>query len=182
MKINITAAQIEANPNFMYPMLSALFGREEWDEMEMNRGWLQAILDVGISATGIRAYSSVVTEAQTNADVPAGWPDNMITPMTAPEVPATYDDDGNELTPYIPPEYGTERRKTFREYSYAYEVTGGWVVRFTATAVPVSYDPATGDLIQGGIKNLNTSQFSTWVGVAGGFLTEAEVAALRIAP
>ena len=185
MKPTPTAQHFTDNPSFVSAYLAKLGKKFSyiWEPEDWGRAAMQAVLDEDIDATDIRAYSPVMTEAQVNSNVPAGWPDNMITPMTAAEVPATYDDDGNELTPYVPPVYGDERRKKFSEYTYAYEVTGGWVVRFTARAVGVWFDPATAEMKQGqphSVKNLNTNQFSVWVGIAGGFQTEAEVAAIRI--
>jgi hypothetical protein len=112
MKVKPTAAQVKANPDWMPAMIAKLFSTFEWKDSEYGRGWLQSILDEGIKAEGIRAYSPVVPESKINESVPAAWPSSSI-----------LDEEGNVV-----------RQKYWKEYTQAIEVTGGYVLRYTSVA------------------------------------------------
>jgi len=175
MKVKPTAAHIKNNLDWAPAMLAKVFSTFEWNDSEYGRGWLQAILDEGVEAEGIRAYSPVVSESKINESVPAAWPNSTIIPVVEEgyEVLPVIDEETGEVLEEgytVDPVYGEERQKYWKEYTQAIEVTGGYVLRYTSVAADENMR----------VKNLNSSQFSTWVNKFNGFSTEAEVQAIRI--
>jgi hypothetical protein len=151
MKVYPSAAQIQANPEWVGPMLSRLFKYQEFRDDDYGRAWLQTILDNDIKAEGIRAYTPVVNLAATNSNVPANFPNGDV-----------LDEDGEVV-----------RRKTFAEYTHVIEVDGGYVLRMTGTTMDANRNVTNVNTAQLKVwANLGT--------FVDEFMTEAEVNEIRV--
>ena len=148
MKILPKRGQLAQNPNIAYAFIEKMAHKFDFGDGELSHAEIQACLDVGVRIDYLRAYSPVLTKAQTEAEVPANWPGAYAT-----------DKDGN---PY---------RKKYHEYTKRHEVEGGYVLRFTGADMNENRR----------VTNPTWEEFKVWVSRVGGFMTEQEFRAIRVA-
>ncbi len=147
MRLDITAAQLNANPAVQSILFSKILAQTEWDTKDLTHAQLQYCLDNNIGLDKAKLFSPVLTEAQVSAYVPLTWPSSSSTD-----------------------EEGSVTRVAFKEYMRPIEVEGGIVLQFVG-----------GKMLPNRCITLPTDgQLRVQIEMAGGFLTELEVDAIRL--
>jgi hypothetical protein len=110
MRLDITAAQLNANPAVQSILFSKLLAQTEWSTEDLTHSQLQYCLDNSIGLDRAVLFSPVLTEAQVSAYVPLTWPQSSST------------DEDEVVT-----------RVAFKDYMRPILVTGGIVLQFVGS-------------------------------------------------